>query len=81
MLRNRAVSDALVMLELRASAPVREAAEAAADALRQASAGAYAIVGGRGAPEQVESWTDLTKRAKAARDSYLELAQAELGSA
>jgi len=70
-----------VMLELRASAPVREAAEAAADALRQASAAAYAIVGNRGTPEQVESWTDLTKRAKAARDSYLELAQAELGSA
>ena len=81
MLRNRAVSDALVMLELRASAPVREAAEAAADALRQASAAAYAIAGGRGATEQVESWTDLTKRAKAARDSYLELAQNELGSA
>jgi hypothetical protein len=81
MLRNRAVSDALVMLELRASAPVRDSAEAAADALRQASASAYAIVGGRGTPEQVESWTDLTKRAKAARDSYLELAQAELGSA
>ena len=81
MLRNRAVSDALVMLELRASATVREAAEAAADALRQASASAYAIVGGRGAPEQVESWTDLTKRAKAARDGYLELAQGELGSA
>lgn len=81
MLRNRAVSDALVMLELRASAPVREAAEAAADALRQASTAAYAIVGNRGTPEQVESWTDLTKRAKAARDSYLELAQNELGSA
>lgn len=81
MLRNRTVSDALVMLELRASAPVREAAESAADALRQASAAAFAIVGGRGAPEQVESWTDLTKRAKAARDGYLELAQNELGSA
>ena len=39
------------------------------------------VVGGRGRPEQVESWTDLTKRAKAARDGYLELAQAELGSA
>jgi hypothetical protein len=69
------------MLELRTSAPVREAAEAAADALRQASASAYALVGGRGSAEQVESWTDLTKRAKAARDGYLELAQSELGSA
>ncbi|MFL6130105.1 MAG: hypothetical protein ACJ73E_13710 [Mycobacteriales bacterium] len=81
VLRNRAVSDALVMLELRATAPVREAAEAAADTLRQASASAYTIAGGRAGPEQVETWTDLTKRAKAARDAYLDLAQAELGTA
>jgi hypothetical protein len=81
VLRNRAVTDALVMLELRASAPVREAAEAAADVLRQASAAAYTVAGGGASPEQVESWTDLTKRAKAARDSYLQLAQDELGTA
>jgi hypothetical protein len=81
VLRNRAVSDALVMLELRATPPVREAAEAAADTLRQASASAYTIASGRSGPEQVESWTEQTKRAKAARDAYLDLAQSELGTA
>lgn len=80
VLRNRAVGDALVMLELRATAPVRDAAEAAADALRQASTAAYTMARGRPEPEQVESWTDLTKRAKEARDTYLQLAQEELGT-
>jgi hypothetical protein len=80
VLRNRAVGDALVMLELRATAPVRDAAEAAADTLRQAATAAYTIARGRAEPEQVESWTDLTKRAKAARDAYLQLAQEELGT-
>jgi len=37
--------------------------------------------GGRAGPEQVESWTNLTKRAKVTRDSYLDLAQQELGTA
>jgi len=60
--------------------PVRDAAEAAADTLRQASTAAYTVAGGRAGPEQVESWTDLTKRAKAARDTYLQLAQEELGT-
>ena len=81
VLRSRAVGDALVLLELRATAPVREAAEAAADTLRQASATAYAVARGRATPEEVESWTDSTKRAKAARDAYLDLAQQELGTA
>jgi hypothetical protein len=81
VLRNRAVSDALVLLELRATAPVREAAEAAADALRKATANAYALARGGSTTEQVESWTDTTKRAKAARDAYLDLAQQELGTA
>jgi hypothetical protein len=80
VLRNRAVGDALMLLELRATAPVREAAEAAADALRQATTAAYTVAGGRAGPEQVESWTDLTKRAKAARDAYLDLAQDEVGT-
>lgn len=80
VLRNRAVGDALVMLELRATVPVRDAAEAAADTLRQASTAAYTIASGPAEPEQVEAWTDLTKRAKAARDTYLQLAQEELGS-
>ena len=81
MLRNRAVTEALVMLELRSTTAVREAAEAAADLLRQASAAAFSLAGNRAEPEQVETWTELTKRAKAARDAYLDLAQAELGTA
>lgn len=81
VLRNRAISDALVLLELRATAPVREAAEATAEAFRQASASAYQLAAGQAQPQQVESWTDQTKRAKAARDGYLDLAQQELGTA
>jgi len=81
ILRTRAVVDALVLLELRATEPVREAAEEAADSLRRAAANAYVVAARQATPEQVESWNELAKAARAARDAYLKLAQEELGTA
>jgi hypothetical protein len=81
VLRTRSLVDALVLLELRASEPVRNAAEEAADSLRRAAANAYVVAARQASPEQVESWKELAKDARAARDAYLKLAQEELGTA